>query len=65
VRRTRKGKPARPRLPKAVLSEYMAWLGTLGGAKGGHARAKALSAKERTESARMAAKARWAKRRRK
>lgn len=35
-------------------------LGRLGGKKGGLARARALSAKERSEIARKAAKARWA-----
>lgn len=34
-------------------------LGRLGGLKGGKARAKALSAKERTEIAKKAATARW------
>jgi hypothetical protein len=37
-------------------------LGRLGGLKGGKARAKKLSAKERKEIAEKAAKARWAKR---
>lgn len=36
-------------------------LGKLGGKKGGHARAKKLSAKKRSEIAEKAAKARWAK----
>lgn len=36
-------------------------LGRLGGAKGGVARAKALSAKKRSEIAKKAAKARWSK----
>lgn len=35
--------------------------GKAGGRRGGKARAKALSAKERSEIARKAAKARWAK----
>jgi len=34
-------------------------LGRLGGLKGGKARAKKLSAKERSESARKAANSRW------
>ena len=34
-------------------------LGRLGGLKGGKARAKALSAEDRTEIARLAANARW------
>ena len=37
-------------------------LGRLGGKKGGPARAKKLSAKQRSEIARKAAAARWAKR---
>jgi hypothetical protein len=37
-------------------------LGRLGGLKGGPARAAKLSAKQRTESARKAAAARWANR---
>jgi hypothetical protein len=36
-------------------------LGKLGGSKGGKARAKNMTAKERSESARKAARARWAK----
>lgn len=36
-------------------------LGRLGGLKGGPARAKKLSAEERKEAARKAAKARWSK----
>ena len=38
-------------------------LGMLGGAKGGKARAKNMTPEERSESARKAAKARWAKKR--
>jgi hypothetical protein len=38
-------------------------LGKLGGAKGGYARAKKLTAAQRSESARKAAQARWAKKR--
>ncbi len=34
-------------------------LGRMGGLKGGHARAKALSAQERSNIAKRAAKARW------
>jgi hypothetical protein len=36
-------------------------LGRLGGLKGGHARARKLSAAQRAESARKAAVARWSK----
>ena len=39
------------------IKQYLAKLGK----KGGHARAKKLSVKERSESASKAAKARWAK----
>ncbi len=35
--------------------------GIKGGSKGGHARAKTLSAKKRTQIAKKAAKARWGK----
>lgn len=38
-------------------------LGRLGGRKGGRARAANLTAEERSESARKAANARWAKKR--
>jgi hypothetical protein len=38
-------------------------LGRLGGEKGGHARAKSLSAKERKRIAKKAAKARWSNKR--
>ncbi len=44
-------------------SEAARLLGKLGGAKGGKTRAKNMTAKERSESARKAAKARWAKKR--
>jgi hypothetical protein len=39
-------------------------LGKLGGSKGGKARAAKMTPEERSESARKAAKARWAKKRR-
>jgi hypothetical protein len=38
-------------------------LGKLGASKGGNARAKKLSAKQRSEIAKKAAQARWAKKR--
>lgn len=38
-------------------------LGKLGGRKGGKARAKNMTPEERSEAARKAAKARWAKKR--
>ena len=42
-------------------SEAARLLGRLGGAKGGKARAANMTPEERSESARKAAKARWAK----
>ena len=45
------------------MRELARRLGRRGGLKGGPARAKKLTAKERSESARKAAKARWAKKR--
>jgi hypothetical protein len=47
--------PAKQKNPAAVE------LGRLGGAKGGNARAKALSKKKRAEIAKLAAAARWKK----
>jgi hypothetical protein len=44
-------------------SEAARLLGKLGGAKGGRARAANMSAKQRSEAARKAAQARWAKKR--
>ena len=49
--------------PKAV-SAWMRQLGLKGGAKGGHVRAKRLTAEQRSEGARKAALARWAKKKR-
>jgi len=46
---------------KHELSEYFSKLGKKGGRKGGLARAKNLSAEQRTEIARKAGKARAAK----
>lgn len=40
-------------------NEAAAALGRLGGLKGGHARAASLSAEERSQAAKRAAKARW------
>ena len=51
-------KPTKAQLHEA-LREYLRELGAKGGKVGGHARAKKLSAEERTASARKAAKARW------
>jgi len=43
------------------LREYLAKLGSKGGKKGGPARAAKMTAEERSESARRAVQARWAK----
>jgi hypothetical protein len=51
---------AKRKLPPG-LSEYFAKIGKAGGLRGGHARAKTMTAKERAASASNAAKARWAK----
>jgi hypothetical protein len=48
-------KPDREKNPAAVA------LGRLGGLKGGKARARRLTAKQRKESARRAARKRWSK----
>lgn len=45
----------------AGLREYLAKLGSKGGKKGGPARAAKMTAEERSESARKAVTARWAK----
>ena len=45
----------------AELREYLAKLGKKGGKKGGPARAAAMTAQQRSESARKAVTARWAK----
>jgi hypothetical protein len=44
------------------LREYLAKLGKKGGKKGGPARAAAMTPEQRSESARKAVSARWAKR---
>jgi hypothetical protein len=43
------------------LREYLAKIGKKGGKAGGPARAAAMTPKERSESARKAVQARWAK----
>ena len=48
---------------RKIASAHAAALGRLGGLKGGPARAAALTAKQRRESARRAALARWRRRR--
>jgi len=45
------------------LREYLSKLGRKGGLKGGRARAFNMTAEERSESARKAVNARWAKNR--
>ena len=50
-----------PPLAKPVKDPAAVSLGRKGGLKGGKARAALLSAKERSEAASKAAKARWAK----
>jgi len=51
---------ARNTLPKA-FRQYLSKLGRKGGRKGGPARAAAMSKEQRSESARKAVQARWAK----
>ncbi len=45
--------------PKAEKNEAAVALGRLGGLKGGRARKKALTKKQRVEAARKAARSRW------
>jgi hypothetical protein len=56
-----KGRPTKKKDLPAKNPAAVA-LGRLGGLKGGKARAKSLSAKQRTEFARKAAQSRWEKR---
>jgi hypothetical protein len=51
----------RKRVIPAELSEYFAKIGKKGGKKGGAVRASRMTPEERTESARKAVQARWAK----
>ncbi len=55
----------KPPPPPSGLSEYMAAIGRKGGKKGGKARLKTMSKEERRNAAAKAAKARWAKQKRK
>lgn len=48
--------------PSAELRQYLSKLGKKGGRKGGLARAANMTAEERSEGARKAVLARWAKR---
>lgn len=52
---------APPTEPKPEKNKAAQELGRLGGLKGGFARAKKLTAEERSEIAKMAAEARWKK----
>jgi hypothetical protein len=56
-------KAIEPEPPKerSPISEYLAEIGRKGGLKGGPARAKKLSVKQRKEIARKAALTRWSK----
>ncbi len=53
--------PAKPEKPEREKNPHAVALGKLGGAKGGTARAKALSPQRRKEIAQKAAEARWVK----
>jgi len=62
--------PIKPHLAtkRTESASFLIWylenqLGRLGGAKGGKARAANMTKKERSEAARKAANARWAKKR--
>jgi hypothetical protein len=55
------GEADKPKTPVTDLKAAAAALGRKGGLKGGKARAKALTAKRRSEIAKKAAKARWNK----
>lgn len=48
-------------MDEALIKQLAKELGRRGGLKGGHARAKSLTAKERKDIARKAAQARWKK----
>ncbi len=50
-------------MTEEAKSEAARLLGKLGGAKGGKTRAKNMTPEERSEAARKAANARWAKKR--
>ena len=60
---TGQSQPAKEATPESSVDKHTAAvaLGRLGGLKGGKARASKLTPKERQESARNAAKARWHK----
>jgi hypothetical protein len=48
---------------RSPISEYLASIGRKGGLKGGKARARKLSSKQRKSIAKKAAKSRWSKNR--
>jgi len=50
-----------PEPERSPISVYLAQIGSMGGKKGGKARAKKLTAKRREQIARKAARARWKK----
>ena len=50
-----------PPQEKSAISKYLSEIGRKGGLRGGPARAKKLSKKQRKEIAQKAAKARWSK----
>ena len=51
--------PTNPQVTEPEKNAHAAALGRLGGLKGGRARAARLTAEERSEIARTAARARW------
>jgi len=57
------GESAPEKDPDAGKNPHAVALGKLGGAKGGKARAAALTARKRTAISRKAAEARWSKKR--
>ena len=59
------GQVSEPEAGYNPKNKHAVELGRLGGLKGGKARAKALSPNRRSKIARLAAKARWAKKRKK
>lgn len=62
VRRSTEEPATEPDKPvPSAIAQYLAKIGRKGGLKGGKARAKKLSSKEKSAIARKAAKARWSK----
>jgi len=61
VKASTEGEPPKEILPDKNKNPHAVALGKLGGLKGGKARAKKLTAEQRTEIARLAAYARWKK----